>query len=145
MRPPNPSLADAIKAAVMSWYDQHLNYDYTTGKAKADKPGATVFAFTALVWKQSTKVGIGAARKSDGYIYIVIQFSPPGNMVGSFVQNVLPIDGAVESAPSPSPEGEGQTPEIQVEVVSPSQPSKNVTPTTKPKNGNGTCMNILFQ
>ena len=96
MRPPNPSMADAINMAVMSWYEEIENYDFTTGKAKAGKPAGSVFAFTALVWKKSTKVGIGASRKSDGYIYIVVQFSPSGNYAGEFMDNVGPADGGTE-------------------------------------------------
>ena len=79
-----------IKIAVNDWYDQKANYDFQTGKAKAGKLGSIVFPFTALVWKESTKVGIGATtRKSDGYIYIVVQFDPAGNTGGAFLTNVL--------------------------------------------------------
>ena len=89
MRPPNTNMTAEIKTAVKSWYDQKANYDFATGKAKAGKPDGSFLAFTALVWKQSTKVGIGATRKSDGYIYIVVQFGPAGNMGGAFLKNVL--------------------------------------------------------
>ena len=89
MRPPNTNMTAEIITAVKGWYDQKENYDFTTGDAKPSNLG-DYLEFTALVWKQSTKVGIGAARKSNGYIYIMVQYDPPTNMIDKFKDNVSP-------------------------------------------------------
>ncbi|MDH2424058.1 CAP family protein [Sphaerisporangium sp. TRM90804] len=74
--------------AVKSWYDEIAAYDF----AAAQFNGASGH-FTQLVWKGSTKVGIGrASGQGSQYFetYIVFVFEPPGNMQGAFAENVLP-------------------------------------------------------
>ncbi|MGJ6965280.1 CAP family protein [Streptosporangium sp. G11] len=74
--------------AVKSWYSEIDAYDF----AAARFSGASGH-FTQLVWKGSTKVGIGRAsgQGSDYFeTYIVFVFEPPGNMEGDFAENVLP-------------------------------------------------------
>jgi hypothetical protein len=47
--------------------------------------------FTQVVWKGSQKLGVGFAITGDGKtLYVVAQYSPPGNYQGQFGQNVLP-------------------------------------------------------
>lgn len=47
--------------------------------------------FTQVVWKGSQKLGVGFAVSGDGNsVYIVAQYTPPGNYMGQFQQNVLP-------------------------------------------------------
>ncbi|MFD0685791.1 CAP family protein [Actinomadura fibrosa] len=73
--------------AVKSWYDEVTNYDFD----KAQFSSAAGH-FTQLVWKGSTKVGIGrvSGQGSEYYeTYIVFVFEPPGNMEGEFAANVL--------------------------------------------------------
>lgn len=46
--------------------------------------------FTQVVWKSSQKLGVGFALTGDGKtLYVVAQYSPPGNYMGQFGQNVL--------------------------------------------------------
>ncbi|MFG2005124.1 CAP family protein [Spirillospora sp. NPDC048911] len=73
--------------AVKSWYNEISDYDF-------NKPEFTPSSghFTQLVWKGSTKVGIGrvSGQGSTYYeTYIVFVFEPPGNMEGEFADNVL--------------------------------------------------------
>ena len=126
MRPPNPSMADEIIITITSWYDQKLNYDFAAGKAKAGKPDSSVLAFTALVWKHTTKIGIGATRKSDGYIYIVVQFSPAGNVGGEFVNNVLEYPGGqLDVMPITHDSMDvSESPPMEIEIVSPDEAPK---------------------
>ncbi|GAA1273254.1 CAP family protein [Sphaerisporangium rubeum] len=73
--------------AVKSWYDEISAYDFDA----AQFSGASGH-FTQLVWKGSTKVGIGrVSGQGSEYFetYIVFVFEPPGNMKGAFAQNVL--------------------------------------------------------
>jgi len=82
--PPNKDMATGVKVVVNFWYDKNKAYDYAAGKGKGTD------AFTAMVWKGSKTVGIGGTVKlPDGSIYVVIQFSPPGNVEGSYRPNVL--------------------------------------------------------
>lgn len=70
--------------AVTMWYDEVKLYDF---KNPAFSPSTG--HFTALVWKSTTKVGIGSATV-NGYTVVVANFSSPGNVRGQFPQNVLP-------------------------------------------------------
>ena len=47
-----------------------------------------------LVWMGTTHVG--AARSEDG-VYVVANYLPAGNMLGSFPQNVLPANSAIQT------------------------------------------------
>ncbi|MCG5451187.1 MULTISPECIES: CAP family protein [Micromonospora] len=78
-------------AAVDSWYSEISNYDFATGKA-IDSTKA-IGHFTALVWKNTTKLGVGRVAGQGAKwweTFIVANFSPPGNMGGQYVMNVTP-------------------------------------------------------
>lgn len=46
--------------------------------------------FTQNIWKTTTSVCYGKAVGSDGNTYVAARYSPPGNFLGIFDQNVLP-------------------------------------------------------
>ena len=46
--------------------------------------------FTQVVWKSSESLGVGVAKNSQGSIYVVANYSPAGNFVGHYVENVPP-------------------------------------------------------
>jgi len=73
--------------AVKSWYGEIANYDFNNPQFAANTGH-----FTQLVWKNSTKVGMGrvSGHGSTYYeTYIVFVFELPGNMEGEFATNVL--------------------------------------------------------
>lgn len=39
---------------------------------------------------------------SSGQVFVVANYDPPGNFIGSFSENVAPIGGFVEALPVPS-------------------------------------------
>ena len=94
---------DTIKCyyrAVDNFYNESLLYDYKN-------PGYTAKTghFTQLVWVSSQRLGVGITYsiKSEGY-FIVLNFSPAGNVAGMFERNVLPlIDASPPLKTSPSP------------------------------------------
>ncbi|MFI6977675.1 CAP family protein [Embleya sp. NPDC050154] len=78
----------SARAAARAWYDEVAAYDFEAGRFS----GATG-NFTQLVWKGSTRIGAArsAGRGSKWYeTYIVVNWRAPGNLTGSFTQNVAP-------------------------------------------------------
>lgn len=89
-----------IVDAVEMWYDE---INGTPGSSvpyfdAAGKPMTTTFDstrghFTQLVWKSSTEVAFGVALAQCGpmpWLLVVANFTPPGNVLGAYVANVLP-------------------------------------------------------
>lgn len=74
------------KDAVTAWYDEIKDYDYSN-PGFSSKTGH----FTAVIWKSTTHVGAALAKSQDGTkTYVVARYSPPGNVLGKFQENVLP-------------------------------------------------------
>ena len=72
---------------VKKWYAEEANYDYKTGEAK--EQGAQIYHFTQIVWKTTKKLGMATAV-SGGRTVAVARYSPVGNWLGEFKENVLP-------------------------------------------------------
>jgi len=75
-----------LKKAIDVWYNEITQYDFT----KPDFSPATGH-FTALIWATSTSFGLGLSiDMTTNTVDIVMNISPPGNIIGQFQQNVLP-------------------------------------------------------
>ena len=75
-----------LQEAVRLWYEEIKDYNF-------NQPGFSEETghFTALVWKSSTRFGIGIAiDPKTTRTFIVMNLSPPGNVIGQFKENVLP-------------------------------------------------------
>lgn len=46
--------------------------------------------FTQMVWLSSRYFGVGKARSRCGKLVVVAHYSPPGNITGTYMRNVLP-------------------------------------------------------
>ncbi len=73
--------------AIDYWYNEVRLYNFF-------RPGfrKSTRYFTQLVWKETTHIGIGAAigyRDSMECIYVVANYSPAGNYMNQFSNNVL--------------------------------------------------------
>lgn len=71
-------------SAVKAWYDEGQTYNYQTHDEYNH--------FTQVIWKGSTGVGCAYkdCRAQNWGLYVVCDYSPPGNVVGQLPQNVLP-------------------------------------------------------
>uniref|UniRef100_A0A6C0I3K8 SCP domain-containing protein n=1 Tax=viral metagenome TaxID=1070528 RepID=A0A6C0I3K8_9ZZZZ len=88
-----------IKKSIDLWYAEVSAYDFT-------KPGFSTATghFTCLVWFNSTQFAIGLSINSaTNAVNIVMNTSPPGNYLGQFQQNVLPLLNYPSPGPTPSP------------------------------------------
>jgi len=68
-------------------YRQSKYYDYDEEQPKNLQD---VRNFTQIVWKDTRFMGIGSVADSDGRVYVVCTYNPPGNIDGEFQHNVLP-------------------------------------------------------
>ncbi|KAH9391879.1 hypothetical protein TYRP_022377 [Tyrophagus putrescentiae] len=73
---------------VQDWYDEIKDYGHSTF---GHEPSMSHFSrwghFTQVVWKASKTVGVGCGVTANKAV-VVGNYSPPGNMVGSFKENV---------------------------------------------------------
>ncbi|EHH23969.1 hypothetical protein EGK_07543 [Macaca mulatta] len=85
------------------WYSEIKNYNFQQpgftsgtgewqGLTRGLALGSNAGHFTAMVWKNTKKMGVGKASASDGSSFVVARYFPAGNVVneGFFEENVLP-------------------------------------------------------
>jgi len=80
-------LAGACDRAITNWYNEINMYNYGSPGF-----GMNTGHFTQVVWKSTTKVGVGIATNGRT-IWVVGRYSPSGNMnmPGYFARNVQPL------------------------------------------------------
>ncbi|CAF4590501.1 unnamed protein product [Rotaria sp. Silwood1] len=73
-------------APVTFWYNEIKYYNFNSGSSSMPTGD-----FTQLVWKSTTRLGVGIAYSNGGRpVYVVAHYSPPGNYMGQYTANVLP-------------------------------------------------------
>lgn len=75
---------NAAIVVVQSWYDEINKYDFQSFIYQCGTGH-----FSQVVWKATTTIGVGIVVGSNGKCYIVA-YSPAGNWMGQFKENVLP-------------------------------------------------------
>ena len=73
--------------ATEAWYSEVENYDWANPKYQSGTGH-----FTQVVWKDSIKLGIGKATGKIDKLFctwVVGRYSPAGNVMGKFQENVL--------------------------------------------------------
>jgi uncharacterized protein YkwD len=89
-----------LKKSIDAWYNEISLYDF-------NNPGFSEATghFTCIVWLSSTSFGIGISiNPTTSAAVIVMNTSPPGNVIGQFRENVLPVIGTIPvPAPNPTP------------------------------------------
>jgi uncharacterized Fe-S cluster protein YjdI len=91
-----PPATDATQA----WYSEIIDYNFATAAAN---PNTTTGHFTQLTWKATTTMGAARVFGQGGNpyyeMYIVAEFSPPGNVQGQYADNVpAPTAGQNDNA-----------------------------------------------
>ncbi|CAF1012137.1 unnamed protein product [Adineta steineri] len=78
---------DTGAAPTNSWYNEIQSYNWSNpGIAKATGH------FTQLIWKDTTRLGIGRARSNtSNTVFVVGNYFPGGNLPGQFEKNALPL------------------------------------------------------
>jgi len=83
----NPNADCSAETVVESWYGESLGYDF--GCEPAESFSCNYGHFTQLVWRNTSRMGIGKAKASDGKrTVIVANYDPPGNYIGQYTQNI---------------------------------------------------------
>ena len=75
--------------ATMMWYNEFNTPGYDFNDMGTWQAGAG--HWSAVVWNSSTELGMGHAFDAAGNLYIVARYSPAGNMLGAFEQNVFQL------------------------------------------------------
>ena len=67
------------------WYEESDKYRFNS-------PGFSTSTghFTQIVWVDSTEMGAGIAESSSGAQFVVARYTPPGNVLNKFGENVRP-------------------------------------------------------
>jgi hypothetical protein len=109
-----------FKKAIDNWYNEITLYNFTNPGYKQGTGH-----FTCLVWKSSTKFGMGVSidPSNNNKVDITFNSEPPGNYQGQFAQNVLAPTGTTPlplPTPTPSP-----TPS-PIPIPTPAQSNKKV-------------------
>jgi len=71
---------------VTSWYDECQGYNYNREPVDMETGH-----FTQLVWSTTTHLGVGVTQSpKTGKFYVVMKYSPPGNIIGRYRNHVPP-------------------------------------------------------
>ncbi len=82
-----PKLAYKLGTASTSWYSEVQYFDFNT--FKSNTAGKAVGHFTAMIWKNSTQIGLGYVKVIENFmgyagqaVYIVANYAPTPNLIG---------------------------------------------------------------
>ncbi|XP_043278108.1 uncharacterized protein [Venturia canescens] len=92
----NPKTIVSGDEPVNEWYAEEVQHQYAKEPTTL-KTGH----FTQVVWRDSTELGVGMARNRNGEVYVVCNYNPAGNFLGSFTENVLMPGGGSPSKRTP--------------------------------------------
>ncbi|XP_050528115.1 Golgi-associated plant pathogenesis-related protein 1-like [Daktulosphaira vitifoliae] len=82
-------ITDVGKDAVDAWYSEKEYFDFGWNEDDMSK-AKKAYHLTQLIWKESIDLGTGMAKSSSGKIFVVSNYFPPGNEIGSFRSNIYP-------------------------------------------------------
>jgi len=95
----NATPLELIKKSIDLWYAEISMYDFN-----ASQYTSGTGHFTCLVWKASRLHGFGYSyNTTTKEVVISMNTSPPGNIIGQFKENVLPLKNSGVPIPVPVP------------------------------------------
>lgn len=80
------TLSKNVNAAIDAWYAEGVRYNYSS-----QAPDRSVLHFSQLVWSSTLRIGASVSTSSNGYVYVAMEFDPPGNYAGLYTRNVFPV------------------------------------------------------
>ncbi|CAH2990317.1 unnamed protein product [Chilo suppressalis] len=81
----DPNFTVSGKEPVDKWYSEIKDH-----KFGREPTSLGTGHFTQVIWEDTKEVGVGIAKSKDGQVYVVANYYPPGNMIGSFSTKVRP-------------------------------------------------------
>ena len=67
----------------VAWYNEIKDYKYAEIGSSLNE-GVVIGHYTQMVWDSTKYIGMGSAISSDGKVYVVARYNPPGNYIGQF-------------------------------------------------------------
>ena len=61
--------------AVKFWVTEKPNYDYASNKCVGDECGH----YTQVIWRNSVHLGCARAKCTNGWVFVICSYDPPGN------------------------------------------------------------------
>ena len=86
------------------------------------------------MWKNTQKIGAAVKTRQDGFLVVVIRYSPSGNYLSQFVQNVFPPIQVLPSTTSLQSTALNTTVPV---ATAHAPPTAGWQPPTKPTGGAG--------
>jgi len=75
--------------AVDAWVSEKQHYNY---RRNSCAPGKQCGHYTQVVWANSVRIGCARVKCDGGAIYIICEYSPPGNIQGQWPYGSGPTD-----------------------------------------------------
>lgn len=76
------------KDSVDCWYEEIKKHTFFREPFSMDTGH-----FTQVVWKDCTELGVGVCKNTQGQVFVVANYDPPGNFVGKYSTSVPPVGG----------------------------------------------------
>jgi len=76
--------------AVDGWYNEMKYFQLGDNEDDIGKKNE-MFHMTQLLWRPSSKIGVGVSKSANDMYYVVVNYNPPGNVMGRFMQNLPEI------------------------------------------------------
>ncbi|XP_046397298.1 uncharacterized protein LOC124164140 isoform X2 [Ischnura elegans] len=108
----NPDFKVTGREPVENWYSEIK--EHTFGQEPTNLKSGH---FTQVVWKDSAELGVAMAKSRKGQVFVVANYYPPGNYIGSYVDNVLPLIGTCSGVVTPVKNGSTPTEELKSPTV----------------------------
>lgn len=81
----DPSFTVSGRDPVDKWYSEIKNHRFGKEPSNLDSGH-----FTQVIWEDTKEIGVGYAKTKEGQFYVVANYNPPGNVMGSFASKVFP-------------------------------------------------------